>query len=100
MIFQESYHQKYENSSFKDMIKYIIEFQIEASTRTNIDETRHPDLDQVHDSAHVVSVSPPPIHKHPHLRQSRSHSREARPEDRDVFAWRKVNYLKLESKKQ
>ena len=67
----------------------IISPKIEASTRTNIDETRHPDLDQVHDSAQVVSLSPPPLHKHPHLR-GRSQSREARQEDRDVFAWRKV----------
>lgn len=42
----------------------------------------------------MVSVSPPPIHKHPHLApRTRSHSREH--EDRDVFAWRKVNYTVL-----
>ena len=37
--------------------------KIEASTRTNIDETRHPELDLGHDSAHVVTSSPPPIHR-------------------------------------
>ena len=75
----------------------ILIIQIEASTRTNIDETRHPDLDQVHDSAHVVSASPPPIHKHPHLGpRTRSHSREH--EDRDVFAWRKVSFRTLSIK--
>ena len=37
--------------------------QIEASTRTNIDETRHPELDLGHDSARVVTSSPPPIHR-------------------------------------
>ena len=37
-------------------------------------------------TAQVVTASPPPLHKHPHLGPgSRSHSR-----DRDVFAWRKV----------
>ena len=58
--------------------------QIEASTRSNIDETRHPDVDMATDSAQVkevlsqswregfsplqvVSCSPPPLHKHPHL---------------------------------
>ena len=65
----------------------IISPKIEASTRTNIDETRHPEMDRCQDSAHVVSLSPPPLHKHPHLR-ARSQSRER--EEKEVFAWRKV----------
>ena len=98
----------------------VLLLKIEASTRTNIDETRHPELDIAQDSAQVVNASPysvmyfiilyftalyytvyctvlycakvvtaspPPLHKHPHLGPgSRSHSR-----DRDVFAWRKVS---------
>ena len=45
---------------------------------------------QAHDSAHVVSCSPPPIHKHPHLAPRSEAARNSSCEDRDLFAWRKV----------
>ena len=48
-------------------------------------------MDQSQDSAHVVSLSPPPIHKHPHLRP-RSQELDLE-EEKGVFAWRKVGEI-------
>ena len=47
-------------------------------------------MDAGQDSAHVVSLSPPPIHKHPHLRHRSRDRNTAESDDKEVFAWRKV----------
>ena len=47
-------------------------------------------MDAGQDSAHVVSLSPPPLHKHPHLRHRSRDRNTGLSDDKEVFAWRKV----------
>ena len=52
---------------------------------------------KTHDTAHVVSGSPPPLHRHPHLGTgNRSQEGKLKVGDRDLFAWRKVRLFHRE----
>ncbi|XP_040569154.1 uncharacterized protein [Lepeophtheirus salmonis] len=66
----------------------IISPKVEVSTKCNINETRHPSLDQHHDNAVTINRIPP-MNNHPHIpprSSSRCHSRE-----RDPFVVRRVD---------
>ena len=67
---------------------YVVS-QIEASTRTHINETRHAHLDQLHDNALTLNGIPP-MDKHPHIPPCNTRPC-SRLEDRDLFAWRKCD---------
>nr|ACO14887.1 C9orf68 homolog [Caligus clemensi] len=66
----------------------IISPKVEVSTRCNINETRHPILDQHHDNAVIINQIPP-MSSHPHI-PPRSSS-QCGSHERDPFVVRRVD---------